>query len=256
MWQTRGEIGGAWLALALATCPTLADKQTVVLIGDEDYSPYSYADAAGVAHGIYADILHKVSATMPNFTIELKTEPWKRALKTIEVGEAAGFYPPYKKLDVRPSMEYSLPLLVETVVLVCSSKISRTYKGATWPAGFAGLRFGNNTGFFILGKPFFDMVAAGELKLDEAKTTESNLLKLIKGRIDCYANDRRAIETEAKRLKLDMKDMPEVAVLGKEFSYVGYTSKRAKFPYLPAFMKEFDEAVIKLRAEGQIPVPE
>ncbi|MGQ5523946.1 substrate-binding periplasmic protein [Chitinimonas sp. PSY-7] len=248
--------GIGWLALSLLGSSALADKQTVVLLGDDDYSPYSFADADGVAQGIYADMLRKISAAMPNFVIQLKPEPWKRAIKHVEVGEAMGFYPPYKKPDVRPNMEYSVPLLTETVVLLCTDKIVRSHKGVSWPSGFTGLTFGNNAGFHILGEPFFAMLAAGKVKLDEAKTTESNLRKLIKGRIDCYANDRRAIETEAKRFNLDMSDVSELIVVGKEYSYVGYTSKRNRFPYFAAFMKEFDETVLKLHAAGQLPAPE
>ncbi|WP_171014060.1 transporter substrate-binding domain-containing protein [Chitinivorax sp. B] len=233
--------------------PSWAAKQAVILVGDDDYPPYSFKDASGAPKGIYADVLRKVGAAMPNFTIELQVAPWKRALNNAENGETIGIYPPYKKPEARPWMRYSAPLLNETVVAVCTRKVAEAKKGAAWPAGFAGLRFGNNAGFQTPGKPFFDMAASGKLTVEEAKTTEQNLQKLVNGRIDCYPNDRRAIESEVQRLKLDASAIVEVAIVGKEAGYIGYTSKGAKFSYQDAFMKEFDETLNKLRAAGQIP---
>ncbi|QNM97921.1 substrate-binding periplasmic protein [Chitinimonas koreensis] len=253
MKSVSNTVGVAGLALALLAAPALAAKQAVVLVGDDDYPPYSYKDAGGTPKGIYADLLRKVGAAMPNFTIELRTAPWKRALVQVEQGELIGMYPPYKKPEARPWMGYSTPLLNETVVLVCTAKIAQSHKDKPWPTGYAGLRFGNNAGFQTPGKPFFDMAAAGKLALEEAKTTEQNLRKLAEGRIDCYPNDRRAIDSEVKRLQLDLNGAAETAVIGKESGYVGYTSKAGAFAYQAAFMKEFDETVLKLRAAGQLP---
>ena len=42
-------------ALLSLSVVTAAEKTTVVLVGDDDYPPYSYKDPAGNAKGLYAD---------------------------------------------------------------------------------------------------------------------------------------------------------------------------------------------------------
>ncbi|MHA7000259.1 substrate-binding periplasmic protein [Aeromonas schubertii] len=228
-------------------------KQQVLLVGDDDYPPYSYKDPSGKPVGLYSELLSKVSAAMPNFSIELRVAPWQRALTEVEQGQIMGLYPPYKREALRPWMHYSAPLLVETVVVVCRKEVASKYQGASWPDGFAGVKFGNNTGFQTPGDRFFAMVKEGKITLDEAKTTEQNLQKLMGGRIDCYPNDRRAISSEVARLKLDASDVVEVASIGQEQGFIGFTSARDGYPYMDAFIKEFNETLDSLRASGAVP---
>ncbi|WP_235462262.1 substrate-binding periplasmic protein [Aeromonas australiensis] len=228
-------------------------KQQVVLVGDDDYPPYSYKDPTGKAAGLYSDLLLKVSAAMPDFVIELQAAPWKRALDDAEQGRVMGVYPPYKREALRPWMHYSDPLLVETVVVVCRKEVAANYQGASWPDGFAGLKFGNNAGFQTPGDRFFAMVKEGKVTLDEAKTTEQNLQKLVGGRIDCYPNDRRAISSEIARLEMDPGDVVESAIIGQEMGYIGFTSVRQDYAYMDDFIKAFNETLTRLRAAGEIP---
>ncbi|WP_447836210.1 substrate-binding periplasmic protein [Aeromonas salmonicida] len=242
-----------FLVMLLSCSWQLTAKQKVILVGDDDFPPYSYKGPTGESAGVYTDLLLKISAAMPNYAIELKALPWKRALDETERGSFMGVYPPYKQEVQRPWMHYSAPLLVETLVVVCRKDVVAKYKGASWPGGFASLKFGNNAGFKGPGTQFFAMVSDGKIVLEEAKTTGQNLQKMARGRIDCYVNDRLTISSEMARLRVDSSEIMETSIIGQEMGYIGFTSERGDYIYMDDFIREFNETLTKLRLAGDIP---
>lgn len=241
------------LMLSVVTVLTSAKKkQEVVLVGDDAYAPYSYLDENRVARGIAVDLLNEISQAMPNFSIKVLLEPWKRALFEVEKNNLIGIFPPYKNPELRPWMIYSSPLYAETAVVLCNMDKVKNRPGKVWPQDFSGLVVGNNVGFITPGLEFFKMVKEGKIKVEEVRTTESNLRKLVLGRIDCYVNDRLAIDSELKRLKLDRSRIAEYAIVSIEPVYVGFNNRSTRFRQQEIFIKEFNETVDKLRKEGRL----
>ncbi|MBU2711239.1 transporter substrate-binding domain-containing protein, partial [Zooshikella harenae] len=95
--------------------------ESVTIIADEDYPPYSYKKDGKMA-GIYTDILRAVFDAMPDYKVTIEGVPWKRGLKMMEDSDSFALYPPYKHAG-RPYMEYSMPILSEEVAVYCIDKV-------------------------------------------------------------------------------------------------------------------------------------
>jgi polar amino acid transport system substrate-binding protein len=241
----------------LAGAPALgAERTRIVLLGADGYPPYSFAGKRGTAEGLYAELLRRLAAELPEFEIELRPTPWTRALHEVELGHADGVYPPYRKPELRPWMRYSEPLIAETVVVICHRDIADRLRGAAWPRGYGGLRFGNTAGFLLPGKEFFAMTVAGEIVLEETRTTENNLRKLQSRRIDCYADERFVLASELHRLQIDPGQFVETSVIGTELGYIGFGSAATDTPARQRFMEQLDAAIRRLRGSEQLmPLP-
>jgi len=202
----------------------------VVVYALDDYPPYSYEEN-GEIKGIYTEILKKAFSGMKGYKIDIKGVPWKRGLKYIELGTGFALYPPYYHPEKRPYMKpYSVPILEEKVVVFCTEKILE-HPRPVWPEDYYGLTIGNNMEFKIGGDKFFKAVKEGKIKIDEADGTRQNILKLGKGRTDCYINDRLSIVWEIGRLRKsgEYKDnyakITEGVVVSSQNGFLGFTDR-------------------------------
>ncbi|KAB8059413.1 transporter substrate-binding domain-containing protein [Janthinobacterium sp. FT14W] len=242
------------LALALlgAWPAALAAPQTVILYGDDDYAPYSYVEN-GVFKGMYIDILRQAASAMPAYRLELQPRPWKRGLDALEKGQVFGLFPPGRKTE-RPYVQpYSTVLYRESVVLFCHDAVMRTPR-TRFPADFAGLTIGVNTGF-LLSEKLMAPARQGLLHLEAAKGNEANLKKLALRRIDCYASDRGAARHTARRLRGELARygfaLHEVLELSSEDTYIAYSAGNTP-AYKADFVAQMNAALLALRQSGQL----
>ncbi|KAB8050467.1 MAG: transporter substrate-binding domain-containing protein [Janthinobacterium sp.] len=245
---------GLCLTLALlgvSPC-AVAAPQTVILYGDDDYAPYSYVEN-GVFKGMYVDILRQAAGRMPGYRLELQPRPWKRGLDALEKGQVFGLFPPGRKTE-RPYVQpYSAMLYSESVVLFCRDAVMRTPR-THFPADFAGLTIGVNTGF-LLSEKLMAPARAGLLRLEAAKGNEANLKKLALGRIDCYASDRGAARHTARRLQGELASfgftLHEVLELSSEATYIAYSARNTP-AYKADFIEKMNAALLTMRQSGQL----
>ena len=246
---------GAWLLAACAmAAPGIghAAPQTVILYGDDDYAPYSYVEN-GVFKGMYIDILRLAASTMPDYRVELQPRPWKRGLDALEKGQVFGLFPPGRKTE-RPYVQpYSTVLYRESVVLFCHDAVMHTPR-TRFPADFAGLTIGVNTGF-LLSEKLMAPVREGLLRLEAAKGNEANLKKLALRRIDCYASDRGAARHTARQLQGELASygfaLHEVLELSSEATYIAYSAHNTP-AYKADFIAQMNAALLALRHSGQL----
>lgn len=240
--------------LAAAPCHA-ADTDTVTvtvtLYGDGDYPPYSYVEN-GRFTGIYVDMLSLAAKTMaPQFKVELRPLPWKRALAEMENGRVFALFPPGLKKERHYMSSYSVPLYRETVVLFCSDKVMQTPR-TTFPGHFAGLTVGVNAGF-LLSARLIDAANRGLVRLAPASGNDANLKKLALERIDCYASDRGAAMFSVKRLRaaghLANFNLREAAELSGENTYIGYSANNNP-PYKAVFIEKMNAALNAVRRSG------
>ncbi len=232
----------------------------MVLAAEDSYPPYAYVDADGNAAGLYADVLRAVGEQMDDFEIELLPLPWNRALEAVRRGEIVGFYPPYVWTAERPGVDrYSVPLLTETVVVICRGdrlpEADPEGRPPSWPEGFYGLTIGNTDGYLSPGRAFFEAVERGGITLREAPTTESSLRWILEGQIDCYVNSRPAIAYGFESLGVEdpvAAGIVEAAIVDRFTGHVGFTADDAAFPYKDAFANQLDEVIERMRSSGQI----
>lgn len=246
--------GACLLAACAMAAPGIghAAPQTVILYGDDDYAPYSYVEN-GVFKGMYVDILRLAASAMPDYRLELQPRPWKRGLAALEKGQVFGLFPPGRKTQ-RPYVQpYSAMLYRESVVLFCHDAVMRTPR-TRFPADFAGLTIGVNTGF-LLSEKLMAPAREGLLRLEAAKGNEANLKKLALRRIDCYASDRGAARHTARQLGAELASygfqLHEVLELSSEATYIAYSARNAP-AYKADFIAQMNAALLALRQNGQL----
>ncbi|MBV7535042.1 transporter substrate-binding domain-containing protein [Duganella sp. sic0402] len=233
----------------------------VTIYADAGYPPYSY-EKNGKPAGLYYEIVSAAFKRMHGYKIEVQTVPWKRGMALLRTGTGFALYPPYMNTRDEPwTWPYSLPLYDERVVAVCRKEVLAAKPRKRWPEDFYGLTIGNNAGFIVGGEAFDQAVRAGHLRLEEAKDSETNIIKLGLGRIDCYINDRVSIQWTRNQLKAAGKYdeggahavLAEAAVIAVKQGYLGYTNRdNGKYAYKSDFVRQFDSAIAHMRSVGEI----
>ncbi|BCG24184.1 amino acid ABC transporter substrate-binding protein [Pseudomonas tohonis] len=251
------------VALLCATALCRAQAQTpieVTILCDSGYPPYSYEEK-GEAKGLYTDILRSVFALMPGYKVTIRPVPWPRGLAEVAKGSAFALYPPYYRPDERPWMEYSQPIMEESLAVFIRPGLAGTRHFDDFPSAYAGLRVGLNSGFVTVNSQRYrEMVEAGEIDQSYARDNRTNLLKLLHQRIDVYINDRLSILWELQQMREDGSISPEDAeslvegpVLATERGHLGFTRlNAAAYPYRADFMQRFDTALAKVQANGTL----
>lgn len=230
----------------------------VTIYGDDDYPPYSYLEN-GEMKGIYTAIIRAALKKMPDYQVALQPVPWKRGLVKLETGESFALYPPYLRPAERPYMAYSEPIMAEQLVVYCNAPTIAGRPLKHWPADYYGLRIGYNAGFLSGGKAFDEAARAGRLSALPARSSRLNLLKLLKGRIDCYLNDRLSIVWELGKLRHEKLveagalAVEETAALSAEQGHLGYTMRDdGRFPYKQDFIRQFNAIIRDMKQDGEI----
>ncbi|WP_144172309.1 MULTISPECIES: substrate-binding periplasmic protein [Pseudomonas] len=232
----------------------------VVILCDAGYPPYSYAEG-DEAKGIYTDILRAAFTRMPEYRVHIRPVPWARGLSELSQGRALALYPPYRRAEERPWMDYSRPIVRETLVVFVRADVARALEREHFPQAYRGLRIGQNRGFInIVDQDYQIMLAKGELRQIYSKDNHTNLAMLYRGRLDAYINDRRAVLWELEQMRRDgvFKDdslnwIVEGPWLTGEEGYLGYTRiNTSAYPYKDDFKKRLDTILSDLEREGVI----
>ena len=197
--------------------------------------------------------------SMPQYAVQLRPVPWKRGLLMLQTGEAFALYPPYSWRSERPYVRYSVPLLMEQLVVLCSQDVLAKRALRQWPADYAGLHIGVNAGFLLGDAKQTAALQAVNIVFDTAKGTRTNLLKLMRGRIDCYVSDRLSAQWELQRIRREspsgapMQAIEETAQLATQQGHLGFTARRpATYPYRDDFIEQFNAAIVRMQSNGAI----
>ncbi len=251
----------AWLLYLAVQGTALAQTPiSVTVLCDASYPPYSYAEN-GEAKGLYSDILRAAFARMPGYRVSIRPVPWPRGLAALEKGTAFALLPPYYRPVERPWMDYSRPILEESVVAFMRSELAQQLAIEDFPAAYAGLRIGLNRGFNIIAAPDYKrMLAAGQVQQSYASDNRTNLLQLKRQRIDVYINDRLSILWELQQMRdqhllgnTGLDWLVEGPRLSSEHGHLGYTRLNPQaYAYKQDFMQRLDQVLLDLEADGSI----
>lgn len=241
-----------YLVAVLFTVPAFsASPVQVDILTDDDYPPYSYV-ANGQLKGIYIDLVEQASTLLlPEYQVKITAMPWKRALRRIETGQDFAILPPYNHSGDRKYIHpYSIPLAVESVVTFCRKDVDLNKAFEANNRLQRPIRLGINAGYILLDQKYKTAIANARIQLQENKRTDANLMKLLKGRIDCYANDKLAIEyglrvQTAQQDPMAMADFVERDFISSQTAHIGYSRVNdAKFPFKADFIEKMDQAII------------
>ena len=246
----------AALCLSIAASAHAGAATPLVIYGDDDYPPYSYVEN-GQLKGIYTEIVRVALQSMPQYAVQLRPVPWKRGLLMLQTGEAFALYPPYSWRSERPYVRYSVPLLMEQLVVLCNQDVLAKRALRQWPADYGGLHIGVNAGFLLGDAALTASLRAEKIVLDPAKGTRTNLLKLMRGRID--VSDRLSAQWELQRIRRDgppgtpMQAIQETAQLASQQGHLGFTARRpSAYPYRDDFIEQFNTAIVRMQNNGAI----
>jgi polar amino acid transport system substrate-binding protein len=253
----------SWLSLLITTLCAAAQAADipVTIYADAGYPPYSY-EKDGKPAGLYYDIVRAAFAHMRGYKIEVQAVPWRRGMALLKSGTGFALYPPYMNTKDEPwTWPYSMPLLEEHVVAVCRKDVLAARPRKRWPEDFYGLTIGNNAGFIVGGEAFDQAVKAGKLRMEEAKDSETNIIKLGMRRIDCYINDRISIQWTREQLKAEGKydeggahaEVAEAIQISAKQAYLGYTDRdQGRYTYKSDFVRQFDSAIQQMKRNGEM----
>ncbi|MET3121995.1 polar amino acid transport system substrate-binding protein [Oxalobacteraceae bacterium GrIS 2.11] len=226
--------------------------EKIVIYGDDDYAPYSYVED-GQFKGIYVNILQEAARQMaPGYLIDLQPIPWKRGLLDLERGRSFALFPPGRKSERAYIQPYSVALYRETVVLFCTDKVmSRPH--ANFPDDYLGLTVGVNLGF-LLSDRLMQASTHRQVILDAAKGNETNLKKLARQRIDCYASDRTAAQYSASRMGSSLGPgfaLREAVELSGEDTFIAYSANNNP-GYKADFVRKLNTTIELMKKQGAI----
>ena len=233
------------LLFSLSTFSVAAEKQKVVVYGDNGYPPYSYLEN-DIPKGVYVDILQTAFSRMANYDVTIELKPWKRGVNFVKTGKVMALFPPYFSDERTPWMLFSEPILQEQVVVF--GKADKLAGKTQWPEDFYNSKVGLNSGFSpasMGGEKFTKAIAAGKISVEEAENNEMNLKKLNAGRIDFYINDKLIDTSEFSSIERGI-------VAKNNDGYLGFTKKNEAYPYIADFVSEFNSIIKQMKEAKEI----
>lgn len=253
-----------WYLPNFAVAQTTVPKPQMVTIAvDDDYPPYSYLENRQLK-GVYSELLQQAAALLaPEYQVKLQPEPWRRALASLEQGQVFAIMPPYQNPLQRPFIQpYSVPLFMEEVVAICAEHIDfNALLQQKRRLSQQPLQLGINAGFLILNPQLQQAVQQGLIQIWENKSTDINILKLLRGRLDCYLNDRQSTLWGLQQLRLRQPQLPfrplhEAMLVMRRSAHIGFSADpTGKFAFKQHFIAKMDQALLQVLQQQPIRLP-
>ena len=235
----------AILCCLFATTDAVAETKVTFALAN-NYEPLMAQDG-----GIAGDILRQANARLPDgYSIVVELAPWARGVARVERGNAQALVGTYYRPEIRPWIDpYSEPLLQDPVSIYCRSGVADP--NWSYPADYAGLRFGYLIGSYAAGTEFAAMREAGTIKVIENASIRGSLQMLISGRIDCFVEGRYSIQSELSSLE-NSGEVELVSDVASENFYVGFQSDWAASDGASSFIAAFNQTIRDMRSDGTI----
>ena len=251
-----------FIVIVVLLCSRLAFAQQidVNIVVNDSHPPYVYTEQGDIK-GIYIEVLKRVSQRMSGYKLSFTPAPWQRVKKLIELGKAFAFVPPYYHgHDWKYVWPYSISIMDESVVVVCHKDVLDTPR-PNWPEDYIGLTVANNSGYDGFGGPVFRKhIKDGSILLAEAKTTQQNLLRLVRKRVDCYMGNQISIKWRIKSMlesgdltQAEKDSIVETVIISTDAVYMGFTDRdQGRYYYKRDFVQKFNDEIYKMKKHGEI----
>jgi len=222
----------------------LSAVQTVELLGDKAYPPYSYIED-GIAKGVYVEIIQAAVDKIPEYNVKFKMIAWNRSITLVKKGKAIGFFPPYHSEERTKWTKFSEPILAEKSNIYALSKTLKNR--SNFPEDFFGLTVCLNKGFTLMtgGVKMKQAIENNDMKLVYGKNNKACLGRVFRGVADLYVNDQLIDISEFSDIKRGLKAT-------ENFGHIGFTLKKEKYDYIDDFEKKFNAVIKKMKQSGEI----
>lgn len=225
-----------------------AGDDTLVFAGIDSTIPFSYKDNGGYK-GIFCDITDEIIRRL-NVDAKVELLSFALILRYLKDGTVDGCFMLYRNKE-----RESFALFSDQPVLRSSINVY-VIKGQEFPfqsvKDLFGKRVGKQANFFT-SKEFVDAVDTRRLVLDEARTCELNLKKLIAGRIDCYVGGAIGTYHSIKELGVAGQVVPlsTPLVSGME-TYFAISKASKRLTMKTTFMERLNMVIHDMYEDGTI----
>lgn len=222
----------------LPVCVT-ASPQSVTLASGE-WQPYQ---CKSMRHGGFVGHLVKDAFSIEGIRVAMEYFPWKRGYEMARVGELDGTFIWRYSTERARHFYFSEPLVVTDAVMFHRKDLEFDWRDN---ASLLGYRIGGTLGYH------YEFAALPGINIDWVDSDHTNMKKLIHGRIDLFADDRRVgehlLRTRFPRLQANQITYS----VWKEGAPISYhlMLTRAKAENA-ALLQRFNRGLAKLRASGR-----
>ena len=208
-----------------------------------EFPPLEYQGADKSAQGAAVAVVREVMRRLGH-EIDIKILPWTRSLRMMQRGEADAIFTAYKNPEREQFMFYGNEVLVEQVVALYARKGDPTvFKG-----DFASLK--NKvigvTSTISYGQLFDQATKRLALKTDAVDDLESNVRKLMRGRVDLLISNRFSAQTVLRTMSLTGKVVEVGPIVEKLPSYIAFSKARGH----GGLRDNFDRVLREIRRDG------
>jgi len=231
--------------LLLAISISVFASQTVKLVGDNNYPPYSYAEK-GVAKGVYVDILKSAFSKIDGYDVKFKMMAWKKAITMTKKGKVIGFFPPYYSDERATWTKFSEPILGETTVVFAREEILKDKK--SFPEDFYGMTVCLNRSFtpFVMGgDELVKAIESKKITLIEANKNKDCLARIKRKMADFYINDQLIDISEFDMVQRGIK-------VKSNLGHIGFTLKTKNYPYMDDLQTKVNQVIKQMKKSGEI----
>ncbi len=221
-----------------------ANMAPLLVVFDDSYPPYSWDDK-GTKKGFYVE-LSKVLFERAGYPVQLALYPWKRAIRMVDSKNAilAGIY---KTPEREKQYSFTQAWFEERVLLYVPTSLPFEFNELF---DLRGKKVGINLGWVISSE--FQKARKDKLfTVEESATSEENMRKLMRERIDCFIVDELNGDLLVKQLnakdKLSRLNTP-VAV-NKSYLMI---SKNNPHNANNRLTKKLDAVIDEMKADGSL----
>jgi len=169
--------------LLLGICVGNVCADNVVYLSSLDWPPY--VGERLPENGINARIIRKAFAAM-GYELKILFVPWRRTMRMVDTDfQVVGYFPEYYSKERAQKYTFSASYACSPVSL-----LERKKDSVTWGSidDLSGLRVGF-VGGYVNTPELDEAIANGTICADYAPSDKSNIMKVIKGRLDCAVVD-------------------------------------------------------------------
>ncbi|MBU3005765.1 substrate-binding periplasmic protein [Paraglaciecola arctica] len=240
------QLNGYWfyflsLFLILILISNKVSAAKFVFAAAEKSNPTSYLSNQK-KRGILVDVITEVFSRSGH-TIEILLMPWARCLREVKNGSVDGIFSVYKTPERMTFLSYTDEVLITQVqAFFVTSDSSISFDGDLRKLANKSISIINQTSY---GPRLDSALEAGVFNwVSQAQSSQSNVKKLLAGRVDLIPSYRHVALSTAKSLGASAKIRqlsPDIEAIP---SYLAFTNKRdfskaiAEFNHVLASMKE------------------
>lgn len=211
----------AIVAIITNSQAVVADK--LVLVAAEDSIPTSYTEN-GVPTGILVDVINE-AFERAGYSVEVQLKPWARCQAEAKLGIVDGIFSIFDTAERREFLNYADEVLITQVqAFFVPVESTITFDGDIRNLANNSIGVINLTSY---GPRIDGALENGLFKhVDQAQSSESNLLKLLAGRVDIIPSYLHVVLSTAKALGVSNKIRQLSPNVGAIPSYLAFTKKR------------------------------